>query len=254
MSLTQPKPRTVAEYRRLLTSRVLPHFGDKRTVGSIKRSDVAAYVNALKVDGLRPQTISRAFHPLRASLNYAVEEGYIAKSPASRVRLPDEQTLEMERYEPRFLTWPEVERVAGECGWVEPMYRVIVRFAALTGLRPAEVAGLNVGDIAILGPRGNVTVRRTRTLVRGRSWVTGQPKTAGSRREVPLLVPTLAEEVAAYLAGHPRRADLDAPLFYGRDPFGAHEFNPAVLRSEHVLPPDVRPRCTASRARRGSPV
>ena len=69
-SLTQAKPRTVSEYRRLLDSRVLPHFGRNRAVGSLKRSHVAACINALKAEGLRPQTISRAYHPLRAMLNF----------------------------------------------------------------------------------------------------------------------------------------------------------------------------------------
>ncbi len=222
--LTQAKPRTVAEYRRLLESRVLPHFGERRAVGSIKRSHVAAYVAALKADGLRPQTISRAFHPLRATLYYAAQEGYIAKSPAARVKLPDEQSLDMEPFEARFLSWPEVERVADACAWIEPMYGVVVRFLALTGLRPAELAGLNVGDVHILGSRGEVSVRRT--LTRGRGWVTGTPKTGRSRREVPLLLPEQVAEVAAYLAAHPRRDDPDAPLFYGRSPSGSHLLDP----------------------------
>jgi len=224
--LTQAKPRTVAEYRRLLESRVLPHFGERRAVGSIKRSHVAAYLNALRADGLRPQSISRAFHPLRATLNYAAEEGYIARSPAVKVKLPDEQTCEVETFEPAFLTWPEVERVAAECAWVEPMYGLVVRFSAATGLRPAEVAGLNVEDLHILGDRGEVAVRRTRTLTRGRGWVVGQPKTKTSRRSVPLLFPEVVGELAAYLAAHPRHGVGDAPLFYGRDPHGSHLLNP----------------------------
>lgn len=225
-SLTDAKPRTVAEYGRLLESRVLPHFGPKRMIGSIQRSHVAGYVNALKADGLRPETISRAFHPLRAALNYAAEEGYIAKSPAVRQKLPDDQSLDMVAFEARFLSWPEVERLAAECEWLHPMYGLVIRFAALTGLRPAEVAGLDVGDVHILGDRGEVAVRRTRTLTRGRGWVTSTPKTKRSTREVPLLDPGLVAELAAYLATHPRRGEAAAPLFYGRRPTGVHEFDP----------------------------
>jgi len=67
--LTQAKPRTVAEYRRLLDSRVLPHFGERRAVGSIKRSHVAPYVAALKADGLRaPAAVLRPPPHLRLDL------------------------------------------------------------------------------------------------------------------------------------------------------------------------------------------
>lgn len=111
-------------------SRVLPHFGRKRTISSIQRSHVAGYVNGLKADGLRPQTISRAFHPLRAALNYAAEEGYIAKSPAVRQKLPDDQSLDMVAFEARYLSWPEVERLAAECEWLHPMYGLVIRFAS----------------------------------------------------------------------------------------------------------------------------
>lgn len=225
-ALTQAKPRTISEYRRLLDSRVLPYFGRNRAVGSLKRSHVAAYINALKGEGLRPQTISRAYHPLRAMLNYALAEGYISVSPALRVKLPDDQAMETTAFEPRFLAWPEVERVAAQVEWLHPMYGLIVRLTALTGLRAAEVAGLDIGDVSLLGSNGELRVRRTRTLTRGRGWVTSPPKTKRSRREVPILSSELVAGLAAYLAAHPRRLDPDAPLFYGRDNTGSHNYNP----------------------------
>ena len=111
-SLTDVKPRTVAEYRRLLDTRVLPNLGSKRAIGSIRRADVDKYINALKADGIRAETISRAFHPLRATLAYAVDVGYIPKSPyvARMSKLPKGQGMGQLAYTPRFLSGPEVRR------------------------------------------------------------------------------------------------------------------------------------------------
>ncbi len=225
-SVTNAKPRTRAEYRRLLDTRVLLHFGHRRAIGSLKRSDVAGYVNWLAGEGLRPQTISRAFHPLRALLRYAAQEGNIRTSPAVRVALPDERALEQETFEARYLTWPQVESLAAELGAVASMYATVVRLTALTGLRAGEVAGLNVGDVAILGDRGTLTVLRTRSLTRQRGWVTSVPKSKRSRREVPVLSADVVAELAAHLAAHPRRGEAGAPLFYGREPYGLHRPDP----------------------------
>jgi integrase len=232
-SLTKPKPDTVREYRRLLDTRVLPELGARRAVGTVKESDVSGYVNGLRAEGLRPGTIERYYHPLRALLRYAVRKNYLPRSPAADVELPDAQTLEVEDFAPTFLRWPEVERLAAEAAARAPVYGLLVRFVALTGLRAAEVAGLHIGDVAILGPNATVHVRRTRSRKKrnGKTvWVTTVPKSKRSSRTVPILDPALAADLAAYLAAHPRRAEPDAPLFYGRRRGGGlgATFDPAL--------------------------
>jgi len=92
---------------------------------------------------------------------------------------------------------------------------------AHTGLRAAEVQGLEVRDITLTtgpdgGTKGSVHVQRTKTR-RKREWVTGTPKSKASKRTVPL--PSwLAARMAAYLAEHPRANTPDTPLWPRRGP------------------------------------
>ena len=53
-------------------------------------------------------------------------------------------------FKPQFLSAAEVAALAAECDWVDPIYGLIVRFAAYSGLRAGEIAGLNVGDLDLL--------------------------------------------------------------------------------------------------------
>lgn len=229
---TNPKPETVARYRRILESDVYPTFGD-RQVASIKPADVGRFVNDLKTRAsrrggpLRPASIRHICWPLHAVLDYAVEHDYLRRNPAHGVRLPDAQTLNARTFEARALSPAEVERVAAEAVRIEPMYGLVVRLLADAGLRAAEFAGLNVGDVTLLGQRGTLAVRRTRTKTPPSpafpdGWKTyEQLKTRRSRRTIDLAPSTVAA-LAAHLAAHPRRAEPDAPLFPGRTPGGEH--------------------------------
>jgi integrase len=98
------------------------------------------------------------------------------------------------------------------------MYGLIVRLLGTTGMRVGELAGLNVGDVHILGSRGYVDVRRTYDARYGLS---ESPKTDRSNRTVTL-VPDVVPLMAAYLAEHPRLRESDAPLFMSRVVGGAY--------------------------------
>ena len=105
-----------------------------------------------------------------------------------------------------------------------PIYALAVMFAAFTGLRAGELAGLNVGDLTlpqVLGSAGSVNVTRTRRAVRG-GWETSTPKSAKSRRVVPMMRgwpticahfwPTIIRTAARRNANY----DPAAPLFPSR--------------------------------------
>lgn len=92
--------------------------------------------------------------------------------------------------------------------------------AAWAGLRAAEIAGLQVGDVGLpvraINPNarpkpGALRVDRTVITIDG-ELVYDTPKTRGSRRRVPL-TPATVELLRDYLAMHPRADDLTAPLF-----------------------------------------
>lgn len=103
-----------------------------------------------------------------------------------------------------------------------PAYALMVEFMANTGLRAAEVSGLEVGDVVFSpGPRCVVNVRRTKGRKNG-EWVTGTLKSKKSQRTVPL-PPWLATKMADYLdTDHPRADEPTAPLWPSRNNGGGY--------------------------------
>ena len=97
----------------------------------------------------------------------------------------------------------------------------MVRFAVGTGLRAGELAALQVQDINLM--RREVLVRRTVQRVRG-GWTVGEPKSARSTRNVPILSGQLLAELVAYLGEHPARHLPAASLWPGRG-VGSHVVN-----------------------------
>jgi len=68
-------------------------------------------------------------------------------------------------------------------------YAVLFNLAVIAGLRPSEYLGLQWKDVDF--DKGVVTIQRTLTWNRDRSWYFGEPKTSKSRRSIPLPLPLL---------------------------------------------------------------
>ncbi|HEV2930454.1 MAG TPA: site-specific integrase, partial [Propionibacteriaceae bacterium] len=98
-----------------------------------------------------------------------------------------------------FLTARQVEDLAAA---IDPRYRLLVRFAAYTGLRAGELVALRVRHLNLL--RGRCEVSESATEVDGRL-VWGPTKTY-ARRTVHL-PRFLCDQLAAYLAERPHGPD-----------------------------------------------
>lgn len=137
----------------------------------------------------------------------------LTDSPAVDIAMPTNTSAEVEAFEGRYLTPPELEKLVEQVAWFNPVYGLLVRLLGTTGMRVGELAGLNIGDVHILGSRGTISVHCTYDKRYGLS---SSPKTSRSNRTVtlvPAVVPALAEHLAS------RRADGagdDAPLFNAR--------------------------------------
>ena len=90
---------------------------------------------------------------------------------------------------------------------------MLTYFAAYTGLRTEEIAGIEIGDVQFL-PTPVVKVARAKKRQGGR-WVPAPLKSANSRRSVDL-PGWLAVRLGDYLASHPRRDEATAPLWPNR--------------------------------------
>jgi integrase len=107
----------------------------------------------------------------------------LARNPAELVELPRQARKEMQALSPKEAT--EFLKAAAEDRW-----GVLFAFALATGMRPEEYLGLQWKDVDL--ERGVVTIKRA--LVwrsTGGGWYFGEPKTARSRRSIPLPLSTL---------------------------------------------------------------
>lgn len=173
-----------------------PPFGDIR-LDRLRPSDVEALVlrmrNATKpgkpapdagddapppepVRAFSDSTIRQTFGVLRAGLDGAVRDGLLARNPAALVARPG-----LERVEARHLDADAVTAVLRAARGSR--YHPALTLIATTGLRRGEALGLKWSEVDL--DAGTVTVRGTLNRVGTRLVIT-EPKTARSRREVPL--------------------------------------------------------------------
>jgi integrase len=154
----------------------------------LRPSDVEALVLAMRaktkpgaedaepVRALSDSTIRQTYTVLRAALDGAVRDGLLARNPAAQVRRPG-----VERTEARHLDGDAVTAVlrAAETSRYHPALVLI----ASTGLRKGEALALRWDRVDL--DTGVVRVAATIGRIGGRL-VISEPKTARSRRVVPL--------------------------------------------------------------------
>lgn len=210
------RPQTAEKYRRNVANYALPTFGARR-MDSITSRDIEQWLRELRTthgEPLMPATVRRAYFPLQATFRYARRHNVIANNPCEDVRVPAALPTGRQEVEGHFLNLKQVAALAAKCAETDPVYGLMVRFAAGVGLRTSEMAGLRRCDLRLA--RREVAVERTAKNVPGVGWVMEKPKSDRSRRRVPILDDELLDDLDAYVAAHPRRDELDAPLWPGR--------------------------------------
>jgi integrase len=192
---------TRRDYRKLLDQQVLPAFGADSLAG-IDALAVREWVAGLVAGGLSARRARKAHAVLSQVLASAVEGGRLNRNVAAGMKLPKVQRTEM-----HFLDAEQVEDLAEA---IDRRYATLIRFAAYSGLRPSELTALRVGRLDLL--RGTARVVEAAPEVDGRlHW--GGVKTHEAR--TVRLPWSIAEELAADLAGRPRNAEalvFTAPL------------------------------------------
>ena len=235
----QLKARTLGEYGRLLDCYVLPELGQV-PIAAVTPAQLEQLIRELATDGkrrgggdLHPRTVKHAWHVTRQVFRYAMRHDALAANPIDRVDYSaNRATGDRDNFEPHPLTAEQIaDGCAALCGErpgrdgkplpALPVYALMVEFAAYTGLRASELAGLEIADLVFAlvpvgaQPKCSVRVERTKTKGKraGEGWIVGTPKSKRSRRTVPL-PGWLAAKMADYLTYvHPRAAGPDAPLW-----------------------------------------
>lgn len=231
------KPRTRAEYANLLSGKTrarrtgdgartgdlsISATFDHRPVNQIARADIADWVGKLNSAAKSSSTIRHHYFVVRQILSQCVADGRLTVNPADHVKLPSERsaaggTPGIVDDPGMFLTAAQVSALVDATPWP---CAVLVHLAAWSGLRAAELAGLQVGDVELpdapINPNavakpGVLHIERTVITIDG-ALIYDSPKTKGSRRRVPMTAGTTAM-LRDYLAAHPRRDEPSAPLF-----------------------------------------
>jgi integrase len=205
------KPKTMAGYRSLLDSRILPVVGNvelRRITPDLLRTWVAD----MAAEGLSASRMAQAKRVVSAVLAQAVDDGLIARNTTTTVKVP--RTRERD---PRYLTAEQVTDLAEACDRRMSRAGTLVKVLAYVGLRWGEAVALRASQVDVL--RSRLQVRESATLVNG-ELVWGAPKSHRARTVVlpRFLANELADPVAAggLLFRSPSGAPLRSPNFLRR--------------------------------------
>lgn len=186
-------PKTVAGYRSLLDTIVLPQWRDV-PLRDVRFEDLQVWVTGLSVDGsvrfegkgLSASRVRQAHQLVGAVLRFAVKAKHLPANPAEDMDLPD-----LPEVEQRYLTHEQLHRIAVASG---PL-RTLILVLGYCGLRFGEAAALTVSNVDL--EAGRIQVRRSVTYVRKKGLVEGPTKGKQSRT-VPVpafLTPLLKTEI-----------------------------------------------------------
>ena len=170
------RPTTKATYESLLRLHVEPSTIGTVELGKLRRSDVERWVIEKRDSNLSPATLQKVFIVLRTCLDDAVADGLIGTNVLATVKQPSIPAREV-----RHLTAPEAQRLLNAAS--PTRYGALFALIAHLGLRKGEALALRWEDVDIEARQ--IHIRRTLSRVSG-SLVVGEPKTARSRRKLPL--------------------------------------------------------------------
>ena len=246
---------TIEGYEKLYRAHIGPVFGSK-PVASITTADLARFranllaphkqrsfvtrgkprakANTSPGTGLvsrSPKTVKHIVGTLKRILDVAVDDQAIAANPVvpgRRHSTKKRATAGREPFKHRPLSSSQVaalhDQIVQATG--NKLYAFVVTFTAYTGVRAAELQGLQVQDVTLSDISGTVgALGVTRTAAKKRvpgedrpQWVEGTPKSDASTNRVVPLAPWLADDLRDYLTSvHPFAGKhANAPLFPGR--------------------------------------
>ncbi len=259
----QRKPKTLAGYRSIMDTLVLPRWGDM-PLKAISYGELSAWLSGLSVDGSQSGTglsasrIIQTHQLLGAVYKYAVKAGLASKNVAAEIdrRYDLPKISESERH---YLTHRQLLDLARGTGRFEAMTLVL----GYCGLRFGEAAALRRKDIG----KQEITVRSSATHVAGRGIVETGTK-SNRTRQVPVPEPIwelikgqlpvdrddllFPSRSGAHLANHEYRRAFDKALSVVQAADNAERQREIADNGEattphfpHVTPHDLRHTCAS---------
>ena len=167
---------TFDSYKECLRLYIRPALEERR-LKSINGLTLQGHYASLLERGLSPRTIRYAHSVINSAFRQAVKWRLIPRNPCKDVELPRQEHKEMQALSPEeavaFLNAAKADRLGA-----------LFDLAVASGMRPGEYLGLKWSDVDL--EVGTVTVQRTLVLGSKGEWYLSEPKTARSRRTIPL--------------------------------------------------------------------
>ncbi len=193
------RPPTFEGYESKLNVHVRPALGAKRLC-DLQAYDIQSLYTKILKNGLSAKTVRHIHNVLSPALKQAVKWKMISQNPCELVELPKIVKREMQCFTAEetaiFLDSAKTDR-----------YYVAFVLAIETGMRPEEYLALQWKDIDFENSR--LAVLRALVLRKGGGFTFTEPKTAQSRRSIPL-----SHSAISALKSH-RRSQLEARLMIG---------------------------------------
>jgi integrase len=180
--LTMERAQTLTRYEALLRLYIVPGLGGRR-LADLRPSLLLEHYQHLVATGKTRSTVHHAHRVFRIALGQAVKDGLIPTNPAANLDWGRPRPPEMHTLNPA-----EVTRLLEAA---RPWDRELFRLATYTGMRSGELLALQWSAVELEGAEPCLHVTRTLLAVRGREPVTGEPKTARSRRRIELSPPVV---------------------------------------------------------------
>ena len=220
------RPRTLAEYRRIVEQHVIPRIG-ALPVQKLTPVHVERMLSNMTNDDVGARTMQLCHMRLSQALDWAMRMGYVRRNVAKLVERP---TVEKRAD----TIWSPAQATAflAKAGPWRPLFELILA----TGMRRGEALGLHWSDFD--EDAGTIRVRRSLSIMPGQGLVLSEPKTETSKRFIQLDPETTALLKAHRLAQAERqRTALDwteTPYMFtnGR---GGPLFPDNVLRAFHRI-------------------
>ena len=178
-------PTTHHRYEGLIHHQVIPYIGHV-SLAKLRPIHVQQLYAQLRADGrvdgnggLAAKTILQVHHVLSRALGQAVRWQLLPRNVCQAVQAPQTQRKEL-----RTLDLEGAQRLAAEAEAEDNVCGDAVVVALHSGLRMGELLALRWDDVDL--EQGRLVVQRALQFLRGSGFSFRQPKTAGSRRTVPL--------------------------------------------------------------------
>lgn len=222
-------PSTYAAHLSALQSRIFPALGNIR-VKRLSVKDVDLFISGLKGSKrlnsrgiLSPNTIARFNRIIRTILNFAIKWEYIKSNVARKVKTP-----EIKR-PPKSFTVEELLILFNKAEELSSRKRLIVFFAALTGMRRSEMLGLSWDKLKMEERQ----IRVEQSLVYAQGQLTlGNPKSETSNRIIT--APNLLMDQLIRWRTEQRKLFAEVNKIWTEETFIFEDINGNILNPSHI--------------------